>query len=111
MYSGDRLDRIYQLLEDNPVTRWLPTICDDSYNDHELWSKLIEFLEKELTVQQQKLLMQGKSDKKRSRSHPDQNPLCRCSQIRFMSEMLCDVPTFKLKYLLAKHFLETCNIT
>ena len=65
MYSGDRLDRIYQLLEDNPVTRWLPTICDDSYNDHELWSKLIEFLEKELTVQQQKLLMQGKSDKKK----------------------------------------------
>ena len=69
LYSGDGLCRIYQLLGDNRVTRWLSIICDDTYNDQELWLKLTEFLEKELTVQQQKLLIQGKSDEKRFRSH------------------------------------------
>ena len=33
LYSGDEIDRIYQLLGDNRVTRWLSTICDDTYND------------------------------------------------------------------------------
>ena len=37
LYSGDGLDRIYQLLGDSLVTRWLSTICDDTYNDKELW--------------------------------------------------------------------------
>ena len=37
LYSGDGLDRIYQLLGDSRVTRWLSTICDDTYNDKELW--------------------------------------------------------------------------
>ena len=37
LYSGDGLDRIYQLLRDNRVTRWLSTICDNTYNDKELW--------------------------------------------------------------------------
>ena len=68
--SGDGLDRIYQLLGDNRVTRWLSTICDDTCNDQELWSKLTEFLEKELRVQQQKLLIQGKNDDNRFRSNP-----------------------------------------
>ena len=36
LYSGDGLDRVYQLLGDNRVTRWLSTICDDTYNDEEL---------------------------------------------------------------------------
>ena len=46
LYSGDGINRIYQLLGDNRVTRWLSTICDDTYNDQELWSKLTEILEK-----------------------------------------------------------------
>ena len=72
LYRGDGLDRIYQLLGDNRVTRWLSIICDDTYNDEELWSKLTEFLEKELRVQQQKLLIQGKNDDKRFRSKPEE---------------------------------------
>ena len=65
LYSGDGLERIYQLLGDHYVTRWLSTTCNDAYNDQELWSKLIEFLEKELRVQQQKLLIQGKRNANR----------------------------------------------
>ena len=72
LYSGDGLDRIYQLLGDNRVTRWLSTICDNTYNDQELWSKLTEFLEKELRVQEQKLLIQGKNYDKRLRSNPEE---------------------------------------
>ena len=34
--SGDGIDRIYQLLGDNRVTRWLSPTCDDKYNDQEL---------------------------------------------------------------------------
>ena len=72
LYSEDGLDRIYQLLGDNRATRWLSTICDDTYNDQELWSKLTEFLEKKLKVQQQKLLIQGNNDNKRFRSNPEE---------------------------------------
>ena len=57
LYSADGLDRIYQLLGDNRVRRWLSSICDETFNDQELWSKLTEFLERELRVQQQKLLI------------------------------------------------------
>ena len=76
LYIGDGVDRIYQLLGDNRVTRWLSTTCDDTYNDQELWSKLVEFLEKELRVQQQKFLIKRKRDEKMSRSHPEEKSQC-----------------------------------
>ena len=47
-----------QLLGDNNVTRWFSIICDDIYNDQELWSKLTDFLGKELRVQQQLLILE-----------------------------------------------------
>ena len=47
-----------QLLGDNNVTRWFSIICDDIYNDQELWSKLTNFLGKELRVQQQLLILE-----------------------------------------------------
>ena len=62
LYSGDGLERIYQLLGDSRVTRWLSIACEKTYNDEELWLQLIEFLEKDLKVQQQKLLIQGKTE-------------------------------------------------
>ena len=36
LYRGDGLGRVYELLEDNCVTRWLSTLCHDTYNDQEL---------------------------------------------------------------------------
>ena len=72
VYSGDGLGRIYQQLGVNHFTRWLSTSSDDTYNDQELWSKLTEFLVKELRVQKQKLFIQGKNDDKRFRSNPEE---------------------------------------
>ena len=65
LYSGDGLERIYQLLGDNQVTRWLSKLCEETYDDHEQWMKLIEFLEKDLKVQQQRMLIQEKSEYKK----------------------------------------------
>ena len=66
LYSGDGLGHIYQLLDDNRVTRWLSKLCEETYDDHEQWMKLIEFLEKDLKVQQQRMLIQEKFDEKRN---------------------------------------------
>ena len=65
LYSGDRLERIYQMMGDSRVTRWLSTICEVEYNDEQTWHHLVEFLERDLKVQKQKLLFQNKSENKR----------------------------------------------
>ena len=62
-----RLERIYQMMGDSRVTRWLSTICEVDYNDEQTWHHLIEFLVRDLKVQQQKLLIQNKSENKRQK--------------------------------------------
>ena len=57
LYSGYGLERIYQMMGDSQVTRWLSTICQVEYNDEQTWHHLIGFLEHDLKVQQQKLLI------------------------------------------------------
>ena len=64
--SGDGLEHIYQLLGNNRVIRWLSKLCEETYDDHEQWMKLIELLEKDMKVQQQRMLIQEKSDEKRN---------------------------------------------
>ena len=46
------------------VKRWLSTICEVEYNDEKTWHHLIEFLERDLKDQQQKLLIHNKSENK-----------------------------------------------
>ena len=41
-------------------------LCEETYDDHEQWMKLIELLEKDMKVQQQRMLIQEKSDEKRN---------------------------------------------
>ena len=65
LYSGDGLERLYQLIGDNQVTIWLSNLCEETYDDHEQWMKLIEFLE-DLKMQQQRMLLREKSDEKRN---------------------------------------------
>ena len=65
LYSGDGLERLYQLIGDNQVTIWLSNLCEETYDDHEQWMKLIQFLE-DLKMQQQRMLIQEKSDEKRN---------------------------------------------
>ena len=54
------------MVGDNRVRRWLSELCEETYDDQEEWMKLIKFLEKDLKVQQQKALIQEKSDEKRN---------------------------------------------
>jgi len=63
LYHSNALDMIYNLLGDNRMMRWLSISCDDPKEGSEQWEQLITFLEKEMKVNQQKLLIQGKSMK------------------------------------------------
>ena len=62
LYSVDGSERIYNLLGDSRLTRWLSQIIEKKLSDKQLWSGLIVFLESDLKVQQQKLLLQNMSD-------------------------------------------------
>ena len=59
LYYGNGIERIYLLLGDGRVTKWLSKVSEDNLHDEELWNGLIEFLEKEVKIQQQKCLIQG----------------------------------------------------
>ena len=52
---------------DSRVTRWLSTICEVEYNDEQTWNHFIEFLKRDLKVQQQKLLIQNNLENKRQK--------------------------------------------
>ena len=52
---------------DSQVARWLSKICEIEYNIEQKWHHLIKFLERDLKVQQQKLLIQNKSENKRQK--------------------------------------------
>ena len=58
LYNGDGLERIYSLLGDLRLIRWLTKVSEDELEGEEQWSKLIEFLEKEARVHQQRSLIQ-----------------------------------------------------
>ena len=57
-YNGEPTQKIYKLLGDSSAKRGLSSSCNDNLQEAELWNKLIEFLEKEIEVQQQKALLQ-----------------------------------------------------
>ena len=40
------------MMGDGRVQRWLSTICEVEYNDKQTWHYLIDFLERDLKVQQ-----------------------------------------------------------
>ena len=54
LYYSDSIQKIYQLLDENRVTKWLLKISDEDLSDEEKWQKIIQFLEKELRVYQQR---------------------------------------------------------
>ena len=54
------IERTYQLPEESSITRCLSTMCEKWYDGETLWIQLIKFLEKDLQVQQQEVLIQGK---------------------------------------------------
>jgi len=75
LYFGDGLQRIYKLMDDRRVERWLSSICDNDLDEDEQWRRLLVFLEKEMRLQQQKVLLHGnKVEKDRSDTVGDKNP-------------------------------------
>ena len=60
LYYGNGLERITKLLGDVRVTKWLTRTCDMKLTKEESWKDMMEFLEKESSVLQQKLLLFGK---------------------------------------------------
>ena len=61
------------MMGDSQVTRWLSTICEVEYNDAQLWHDLIEFLDRDLKIQQQKLLIQNNSENIRQKQAFEEN--------------------------------------
>ena len=64
LYNGDAIDKIYYIMGDGRVTRWFSSIYDAKLDEEAKWGRLINFLEKELHIQQQKMLISRKSDTK-----------------------------------------------
>ena len=60
LYYGDALARIYNLLGDSRLTRWLAEVSHERLDESVLWIRLIDFLEKDLRVHQEKMLVCGK---------------------------------------------------
>ena len=83
LYNSDCIQRLYKLLGDMRTTRWFEFICDREIEGKELWTELINFLEKDLKVQQQKQLISSSDPSKVQRAHPSQyepsNPQLKCA--------------------------------
>ena len=61
LYHGEGLTNIYHLLGDRRVTKFLTSTCDDKLTPKETWTKLLEFIEREKKVHQQKALLHTQS--------------------------------------------------
>ncbi|MEM7375622.1 MAG: hypothetical protein AAF587_43925 [Bacteroidota bacterium] len=77
LYYGDTLDHVYALMGDTRLDKWLTTVCDEDINDEkEKWPKLICFLEKDVKLLQQKVLLKPvnytdtSNDRKDAKSKP-----------------------------------------
>lgn len=46
------IERIYKLIGDKIITRWLSNSCDDEFLYNKLWEQLIAFLQNKMKVQQ-----------------------------------------------------------
>ena len=64
LYHGNGIERIYRLLGDGRVTRWLTLSCEEELEGEQLWKRLISYLEKDMKIQQQRSLIQKIEDPK-----------------------------------------------
>ena len=71
LYYSDNIQKIYQLLDENRVTKWLMKVSDEDLSDEEKWQKIIQFLEKELRIHQQRWLI--RDDTKSQNERNDKN--------------------------------------
>ena len=62
LFYGDGLDRIYNMLGDVRLTKWLSSIADEELSPKTTWLRLIRFLEKERKLQEQKMHIYTKNN-------------------------------------------------
>ena len=77
LYYGGAINKIYNLLGEARLSRWLAQISKDNLTPKVTWSKLCTFLEDELKIQQQKLAVKAYSqdnESKFKRPGPSQDP-------------------------------------
>ena len=73
LYNSDALDKIYRIIGDERVTKWLVNIYNKDYEGEELWNRLIDHIEKDVNIQQQKILINENNQKKDFKT-PDRPP-------------------------------------
>ena len=64
------LDKIYKLIGDGRMTKWFSSIYDEDIEGEVLWKRLIVFLEKDFSIQQQKIII-NESNKSRDQKQQD----------------------------------------
>ena len=62
LYYGSGLSTIYNLLGNNRTTKFITSIVDDDLTEKETWFRLLNFLEREKKVHQQKSLLHSSKD-------------------------------------------------
>ena len=75
LFHGDGLQRIMKIMGGQRVDRWLLQASELSLDDECSWNNLIEFLEKELKVQQRKILVLGKGESSKEKAGEDEKKL------------------------------------
>ena len=76
LYNSHAMDKIYKIIGDVRVAKFLLNIYDEDLEGEALWKRLIAFLEKDLNIQQQKIIMRTPSQE----SHDNKND-CKNRQI------------------------------
>ena len=93
LYNGDGMQKIYKILGEARITRWISKNSDKDINEEESWRSLLEFLEMEMKIVQKKQQLLGKNDLSQDRipkpSSKGQNNHYQAQGLGNNSELLC----------------------
>ena len=64
LYYSDAIQKIYALLDDTRLTKWFSSIEGKNFDEPEVWERFVQFLEKEISIQQMKVLNCTQNDSK-----------------------------------------------
>ena len=70
LHNNDAFDKIYKLTGDQQMEKWFSSTYDEDIEGEMLWKRLIVFLEQDISIQQQKIIINESS---KSRDQKQQN--------------------------------------